>query len=125
MTLGEKIKRIRKSGKMSRKRFSKKSGVNYRTLENIEMNRIKNPTIGTLQKIAMALKMPVDALLIKEDGKGIYLYVPQDVLRAIEDNASQNMLRLMKETGAKSLVATADFLLSLSQTESLQRGERS
>src|SRR3989344_1733761 len=115
MTLGEKIKRIRKSGKMSRKKFSKKSGVNYRTLENIEVNRIKNPTIGTVQKIAMALKMPIDALLIQEDGKGVYLYVPQDVLQAIEDNASQKMLRFMKETGAKSLVATADFLLLLSQ----------
>ena len=117
MTLGEKIKRIRKSGKMSRKKFSKKSGVNYRTLENIEVNRIKNPTIGTVQKIAMALKMPIDALLIQEDGEGVYLYVPQDVLQAIEDNASQKMLRFMKETGAKSLVATADFLLLLSQSE--------
>ena len=67
MTIGEKIKIIRKKNRLTQKELGDKLGVSYQMIAQYE-NGKRNPKIETVQKIADALdmsKMGNLALLIK------------------------------------------------------------
>ena len=60
--VGENIKRIRKSKKLSMERLAAESGVSRSMLGQIERGEA-NPSVGIIGKLAMALKVPAELLL--------------------------------------------------------------
>ena len=63
--IGKNIKKLRQSMDLSQDKLSKIADVSYNSIIKLETGGITNPTIETLQKIAMALKVSVDDLLKK------------------------------------------------------------
>lgn len=61
--LGDNIRRIRKSQKISINKLASMSGVSLGYLSDIENNNAKNPTMDKLQAIADALGIKVSDLL--------------------------------------------------------------
>lgn len=68
-TIGSKIKKLRLEKDMTQEELAVKAGIPYATLIKIENDSVKNPTINTLQKLAQALEVSVDELLIKISNK--------------------------------------------------------
>ncbi len=60
--LAQNIKKLRKQRKWSQEELEKKAGVTYSTLIKLESGANKNPTIKTLQQIALALEVTLDEL---------------------------------------------------------------
>ena len=60
--VGENIKRIRKSKKLSMERLAAEAGVSRSMLGQIERGEA-NPSVGLLGKLASALKVPAEVLL--------------------------------------------------------------
>ena len=76
MTLGEKIKQLRKERGLSQSVLEKRSGVNAKLLSKYENERII-PTADTLRKIAEGLQISADYLLFDN--------VPKNGLSSIKD----------------------------------------
>ena len=57
------IKRLRKEKGFSQDRLSKEADVTYHTIAKLESGENENPTVKTLQKIALALNVNIDDLL--------------------------------------------------------------
>jgi len=64
-TIGDKIKKLRnkKRKNVSQDQFARDVNIPLTTLSKIETNRVKNPTINTLQKIAKELGVTIDELI--------------------------------------------------------------
>jgi len=62
-TLAQNIKRLRKQLKLSQEELAKKAGITYSTLIKIESGVNNNPTIKTISKIAMVLRVSIDDLI--------------------------------------------------------------
>lgn len=62
MTIGEKIKELRKDRKMTQQELAKKSGITCASIINIERGYNK-PSAGSLYKISEALNYSFDALM--------------------------------------------------------------
>jgi transcriptional regulator with XRE-family HTH domain len=60
--LAQNIKKLRKQRKLSQEELAKKAGVTYSTLIKLESGVNKNPTIKTIQQIAVALEVSLDEL---------------------------------------------------------------
>lgn len=63
MDLGNAIKNLRKSLKVSRKRLATNSGISITALYNIE-NNLSFPSKATIDKICSALGVPISFLLV-------------------------------------------------------------
>jgi len=57
------IKIIRNKKGWSQERLAREADVSYQTLIKIEQNRVKNPKLQTLVKIAKALNVTIDELV--------------------------------------------------------------
>ena len=64
-TIGKNIKRYRQEKGLSQDKLSKLADLSLNTVVKIELDESPNPTIETIQKIAKALAVSVDALLKK------------------------------------------------------------
>lgn len=64
--VGENIKRIRKSKKLSMERLAAESGVSRSMLGQIERGEA-NPSVGILGKLALALKVSAEVLMENDD----------------------------------------------------------
>lgn len=64
--VGENIKRIRKSKKLSMERLAQEAGVSRSMLGQIERGEA-NPSVGIVGKLAAALKVPAEVLLENDD----------------------------------------------------------
>ena len=62
--IAQNIKKLRKQFKLSQEELAKKAGITYSTLIKIESGANKNPTITTVKKIALALNIGIDNLLL-------------------------------------------------------------
>jgi transcriptional regulator with XRE-family HTH domain len=67
LLLGENIKNIRKSKKMSINKLSKMSGISLGYLSDLENNNAKNPTMEKLQSIATVLEVKIGDLLNSDE----------------------------------------------------------
>ena len=76
MTLGEKIKRVRKEKGLSQYTLEKKTGVNAKLLSKYETGRII-PTADTLKRIAEGLQISADYLIFDN--------APKDGLSQLKD----------------------------------------
>lgn len=65
MTIGEKIKEIRKEKNMTQKELAQRLNVSQANLAQYENGR-RNPKLATVQKIADALEVAVSRLLTQE-----------------------------------------------------------
>jgi transcriptional regulator with XRE-family HTH domain len=101
MPVGQNIRLIRKSRKMNRRKLAKKAGVNYRTLENIEVGRSRNPGIYVIQRVAKTLNVPVDILLQENVSNGVNIAIPPEIFKVISDSKTRRLFMLMKETHVK------------------------
>ena len=63
ISLGEKIKKLRNEKDLTQEELARKAEIPYATLMKIENEQVKNPTVGTLKKIADALEVTVDYFL--------------------------------------------------------------
>ena len=70
--VGENIKRIRKSKKLSMERLAAEAGVSRSMLGQIERGEA-NPSVGLLGKLAGALKVPAEVLLENDDFEPLLL----------------------------------------------------
>jgi len=61
--LGDNIRKIRKSKKISINKLSELSGVSLGYLSDLENNKVTNPTINTLDKLSEVLKVPLEFLV--------------------------------------------------------------
>ncbi len=72
-TIGDKIKNLIKQKDMTQEELARKADIPYATLLKIVSGSVENPTIKTMQVLAMALEVSVDDLLIdikiKANGK--------------------------------------------------------
>ena len=107
------IKKIRKNKGLTRKAISRKSGVIYRTLENIEKGKTKNPGIVTMKKIAETLEVPID-ILLKGKGEAVNISIPSEIIEILSKKKTVYLLNLLKEANIKDLRKVLDFLISLS-----------
>ena len=58
-----KVKKFRNKKGWSQERLSREADISYQTLIKIEQNRVKNPKLQTLIKIANALDVTLDELV--------------------------------------------------------------
>ena len=61
--LSSNIKKLRKKHHLSQEQLAQKSGITYSTLIKIESGANKNPTLGTLTKLANLFKIKIDELV--------------------------------------------------------------
>lgn len=59
MTIGDRIFGLRKAAGMSQVDMEKASGIKREYLSKLENNQLPNPTIRTLERIAIVLKVPL------------------------------------------------------------------
>lgn len=57
------LKKLRNKKGWSQERLAREAGISYQTLIKIEQNRIKNPRLETLIKLAKALGVSIDDLI--------------------------------------------------------------
>lgn len=62
-TIGDKIKKLIKKKDMTQEELARKADIPYATLLKILNGTVENPTVKTMQKLAMALEVSVDDLL--------------------------------------------------------------
>lgn len=63
------LEEVRNKRKMNQRQLSDASGVPQPMISQIETGDVKNPTVGTLFKLAGALKCTVDDLISEEEAK--------------------------------------------------------
>ncbi|MGM9928730.1 MAG: helix-turn-helix domain-containing protein [Bacillus sp. (in: firmicutes)] len=61
--IGVRVKRLREEKNMSISELAEKAGVAKSYLSSLERNLQQNPTVQFLQKVALVLDVPVNALL--------------------------------------------------------------
>lgn len=70
--VGENVKRIRRARKMSIERAAAEAGVSRSMLGQIERGET-NPSVGTLAKLAAALRAPLEQLVVCPEDGGLQL----------------------------------------------------
>lgn len=65
INIGENIKKFRIKAGLSQEDFAKKSGVKYTTLTKIESNVIKKSSVLIMDKLAKALDVSIEELIVK------------------------------------------------------------
>lgn len=64
-TIGEKVKKLLQDKDMTQEELARKADIPYATLLKIVNGSVQNPTVNTMQKLAAALDVSVDDLLIE------------------------------------------------------------
>ncbi|MBU0667960.1 helix-turn-helix domain-containing protein [Patescibacteria group bacterium] len=65
ITLGQRIKELRKQSCLTQEELAIRSGVSYTTLTKVENGGIKNPSFESVVAIAKGLSVSLDDLTIK------------------------------------------------------------
>ncbi len=131
MTVGDRMRKIRIEKGLTQREVSARCHIAEPTIRKYESGRL-NPKFETMEKIASALEVPVQALMGyiftgRADGKDIY-DVPRDVVDVVVDekkptpvsedglsDMEQELIRLFRELnqeGQEQLVDTADTMVS-------------
>lgn len=99
--IGERIRALREAADWSREDLAGKSGVGTATLARIELGE-NDPQIGTLKRIASCLGVPLEDLLMEEDGDKPTALLLQEFLAKIA-RLNQEQLRLLLPTLADTI----------------------
>ncbi|MFH1901763.1 MAG: helix-turn-helix domain-containing protein [Candidatus Omnitrophota bacterium] len=103
MNIGKSIARIRENRKISRKELAQKTSVPYQTLNNIEAGRVKEPGIAALIKIAQALEVSLDTLILNKLDKGLKNTIPNEVCKALQDTEVKKFFSLIDAVDVKGI----------------------
>jgi len=105
--LGQNIRRLRENQGLTRAGLAKKSSVLYRSIENIENGKTKNPGIVTIQKIAKVLGVTVDALVNQDAPRSTSLLSPklQATLKKREVRALLELLQRISDKDIRQLLS--------------------
>lgn len=103
MNIGRAIARIRKMRKISRKGLAQKSNVPYQTLNNIEAGRVKEPGIAALIKIAKALDISLDTLILDKIDSGLKVTIPNDVCKMLQNTEVKKFFSLIEAIDVKGI----------------------
>jgi transcriptional regulator with XRE-family HTH domain len=94
LMLGDNIRKVRKSKKISINTLSKNTGISLGYLSDLENNKAKNPTIDKLEVIATALGTTPKELLSVEDKLGITFHTIDEIAdmarKALQYNPNDN-----------------------------------
>lgn len=63
-TIGDKLKKLIRNKDMTQEELARKADIPYATLLKILNGTVENPTVKTMQKLALALEVAVDDLLV-------------------------------------------------------------
>lgn len=63
MEFRRRLKHLRKEAGLTQRELAKKSGISYSYITKLESDNAKNPTYETLERISMALNVPLHLLL--------------------------------------------------------------
>jgi len=66
ITTGDRIKHLREKRGLSSRELSRIAGINNATISEVEGGKIKNPSVQNLVKIALALGVSLDFLVLGE-----------------------------------------------------------
>jgi transcriptional regulator with XRE-family HTH domain len=110
--VSENIRKLRSKRNLSLRGLALKAHISSSTLSDIENNKT-NPSIKTLQNIAVALNVDVN-ILIKEDGKEISGYI--DEIPLFQPTITVKEQEKL-ETQAKNIVD--EFAISLAQNKDM------
>lgn len=61
--LGDKIREVRKEKKLTQEKLAELADVDPKSIIQLESGKRENPTVGTLTKVAKALKISLNELL--------------------------------------------------------------
>lgn len=75
MTLGERIRYYREAAGLSQSEVEKKTGIKREYLSKLENNKLKNPTYGTLTKLANGLEIDL-VVLITDNPQVLAILIP-------------------------------------------------
>lgn len=89
MTVGEKIKQLRKDNGLQQKAVAFKVGLDQSNYNNVE-NGKREPSIEVLQKLSVILGVTVDEFLSPDDNK-------QPVPVTVEDKTVSEKIRLVEQ----------------------------
>lgn len=96
MSISENLKRARNAKGLSQRGLAEKANVSYTYINRIEKEVYKNPSYELLNKLAMALEIPVESLYKENNEKELSLL---EILQGIYENTPD-----MKETIVGQLV---------------------
>lgn len=88
MKIGEKIKNLRKTSNMSLRELAQITGLSKTTLGDLEKD-VKNPSLETLEKIALAFGITPAELLRETE-------TPEDLMKSAKDSSSEILAGLSK-----------------------------
>lgn len=132
-TLGENIVAIRKSKGITQKALAELLGVTSTRLNYWEKDK-RNPSIEFLDKIAAALKVPVDALMPSASEEAIHKWdeelapeiVPEEVstLEQIEKEYGKEAVMLLEafsQLNAVGMVKAMEYVSDLSEQDKYKK----
>ncbi|APM39445.1 helix-turn-helix domain-containing protein [Clostridium kluyveri] len=96
MSISENLKRARNAKGLSQRGLAEKANVSYTYINRIEREVYKNPSYELLNKLAIALEIPVESLYKENNEKELSLL---EILQGIYENTPD-----MKETIVGQLV---------------------
>ena len=128
MDIGRNISKIRKKRKISRKELAKKTGVPYQTLNNIEAGRVKEPGIVALIKIAQALEISLDTLVLHRSDKGLKVTIPDNIcclLHTAEIKKFFSLIEAIDVKGIKDLKKFSGYFRKIIDKVEISKGKSS
>lgn len=127
MTIGDKLKKIRELRKLSMSELARISKVHRTTIHAIEYGRFNHPGIGTIERLAHALK--VSPLYFFEERVITPLEaidkVPKDLAEFLLREESLPYLLLSKEASERGISAeTLEKLILILREEKMSKSEK-
>ena len=124
MTIGERIKKIRKEKGLTQKSLGEKCGINEVQIRHYEIGK-STPKISTIEKIASGLGVSVTDLLYKESGNTPG-ELKETLLRQIEEITAEhpeNSIPLIKKALMESQYITMKTIKELEAKELESKAE--
>ena len=116
MTVGEKIRRLRKQKKLSQEALAGEAGINSNHLSRLERGLFK-PSIEVLKKLAQALEVSVDSLLSEEDEDR-----PEVTIKNKELSERIRMIDQLDPEDQQAVVRVIDSMLTKHRMQKLLSG---
>lgn len=93
--LGARIKVMRRSRGLSQEKLAEKAVIDSKFLSQLELGT-RNPSLGTVHRIAHGLGIPVKELFdFEHDAKGMRKEL-QELVEALNDETAQKAYRILK-----------------------------
>jgi transcriptional regulator with XRE-family HTH domain len=113
MTLGERIRAVRKERGWTQKQLSERCGIAEPTIRSYESGRL-NPKVETLQKITDALEYPLARMMQMDNEETVYTFETFDANDFFKNFSDSSDIAELFERGMKRAEGTT---IRISKTE--------